>query len=81
MAQRPDLEPATTNSPRGAGFDLGHATERGSRIERPDGRLHERCSAAWCAQPLPCLRADQLVIIANRDRAELSRMLAAWQAG
>jgi len=24
--------------------------------------------------------ADQIIVIANRDRAELGRMLAAWQA-
>jgi hypothetical protein len=32
----------------------------------------------WVAAAVPA--ADQLVILANRDRAELSRMVAAWQA-
>jgi hypothetical protein len=32
----------------------------------------------WVAAAVPA--ADQLIILANRDRAELSRMVAAWQA-
>jgi hypothetical protein len=31
----------------------------------------------WVAAAIPA--ADQLIILANRDRAELSRMVAAWQ--
>jgi hypothetical protein len=32
----------------------------------------------WCAAVVPA--ADQIIVLANRDRDELSRMLAAWQA-
>jgi hypothetical protein len=31
----------------------------------------------WVAAAVPA--ADQLIILANRDRAELSRMVACWQ--
>jgi hypothetical protein len=32
----------------------------------------------WVAAAVPA--ADQMIILANRDRAELSRMVACWQA-
>jgi hypothetical protein len=32
----------------------------------------------WVAAAVPA--ADQMIILANRDRAELGRMVACWQA-